>query len=250
MNDYLEANDQPVTCPKCGARADARKAVNTWECLSETCRYQFKVCTPDEADQREAALAAVRALVELNGQDGAGLSDYGDAVAVLEEHVGAIENALTPVPFDRAGDCWRVWQLAPESDDAERHIITSKDGNDEISGIVPLEEAENIVAAHNKAINALIAERDAMVKNAMPDFVEPPSGEGREMNAARANWAARALVQFANDTGLDVDSDQAETETAIHDLLCDLMHLIEARGFDPKEKIAAALKTFYAEGGS
>jgi len=46
-NTYILDDDQPTTCPLCGARTDFRKFVEQkkdiqfHECLNENCNYQF-----------------------------------------------------------------------------------------------------------------------------------------------------------------------------------------------------------------
>ncbi len=54
----------------------------------------------------------------------------------------------------------------------------------------------------------------------------------KEKNNHRARWAVAALETFARSTGLDLEEDGKET--AIMDLLADLMHLsdIEGMNFD------------------
>ena len=66
----------------------------------------------------------------------------------------------------------------------------------------------------------------------------PPDPE--EMNDARAAWAATALRRFQEETGTD-------DETALTDLLCDLMHWCDRNGGDFDSSLAAARMHYEAE---
>lgn len=63
----------------------------------------------------------------------------------------------------------------------------------------------------------------------------PPDPD--EMNDARASWAAAALLRFQEETG-------SEDETALTDLLCDLMHWCDRNG-DEFERALQHARTHY-----
>jgi len=63
-------------------------------------------------------------------------------------------------------------------------------------------------------------------------------------NQERADWAKRALITFAADTGLDMEE---EPETAISDLLADLMHLARQMGLDWDQAMETATMNYDAE---
>jgi hypothetical protein len=64
----------------------------------------------------------------------------------------------------------------------------------------------------------------------------PRTAEG-DMNAKRAAWASAALTSFCAITGQDSEEEAGE---AICDLLCDLLHLAKARGFNPDALVTQA----------
>jgi hypothetical protein len=65
-----------------------------------------------------------------------------------------IKEQPTPLP-------WAVWQLVPESDQEQRHIIVTSDGEQEITGIVQREaDARHLVRCanlHGELVQALHA---------------------------------------------------------------------------------------------
>jgi len=61
------------------------------------------------------------------------------------------------------------------------------------------------------------------------------------MNLKRAGWAAAAVAAFAEETGAEL------WREAICDLLCDLGHLCDAKGFDFKAVVAGAIGTWRIE---
>lgn len=63
-------------------------------------------------------------------------------------------------------------------------------------------------------------------------------------NLERASWAAPALVQFAKTTGMDL---KAETDDAIADLICDLLHLAQAHGLSATALHERALANYTFE---
>lgn len=69
-------------------------------------------------------------------------------------------------------------------------------------------------------------------------------------NADRAHWAENALAVFTVETYCgrhphNLDSD--DLETAIYDLIADLLHLANRKGFDAAEIIRKATFHFEAE---
>lgn len=87
-------------------------------------------------------------------------------------------------------------------------------------------------------------------ENPMPRKVTAPySGEeGAAMNLARANWALRAVTQFANDTRLNIAPEADGIMMGIRDLLCNLAHLAEIHSInEPEEEFKNALKTYREE---
>jgi hypothetical protein len=66
----------------------------------------------------------------------------------------------------------------------------------------------------------------------------PPDPEG--MNDRRAEWAGCALDAFMSQTGTD-------TESAVTDLLCDLMHLADRSGTDFEGDLARARMHYTSE---
>jgi hypothetical protein len=66
----------------------------------------------------------------------------------------------------------------------------------------------------------------------------PPDPEG--MNDERAQWAAAALCCFQEETGSD-------DETALGDLLCDLIHWCDRNNFDFDAVLATARMHYEAE---
>jgi hypothetical protein len=64
-----------------------------------------------------------------------------------------------------------------------------------------------------------------------------PAIEG-DMNTKRAAWASAALVSFCAITGQNTEE---EVEEAMGDLLCDLLHLAQAKGFDPQAMLTRAV---------
>jgi hypothetical protein len=66
----------------------------------------------------------------------------------------------------------------------------------------------------------------------------PPDPEN--MNDARANWALAALRVFHNETGVDEGD-------ALSDLLCDLMHLADRKGWDFDHELERARMHYEAE---
>ena len=54
----------------------------------------------------------------------------------------------------------------------------------------------------------------------------------KKRNAERAEWALVAVEAFASETGLDTDEDADGLDTAIGDLLGDLMHLCDVEEID------------------
>lgn len=55
---------------------------------------------------------------------------------------------------------WTTWQLAPESDEQERLIVTTEDGETEITGIIPDEADARLIAAAPDLLDACIQLRD------------------------------------------------------------------------------------------
>ena len=56
-------------------------------------------------------------------------------------------------------------------------------------------------------------------------------------NRDRARWARNALAVFTAETfsGDDPDTmDRGDLESAVGDLICDLLHFAEQQGFDPQ----------------
>lgn len=82
----------------------------------------------------------------------------------------------TPLP-------WAVWKLAPESDQQRRHIITTADGEQEITGIVHHEaDAHHIalcVNLHGRFLSALIT-----CANLLADYDESDGEEGQAWREA------------------------------------------------------------------
>jgi hypothetical protein len=66
----------------------------------------------------------------------------------------------------------------------------------------------------------------------------PPDPEN--MNDARAHWALAALHAFHTATGVD-------EEDALPDLLCDLMHLADRKGWDFDPELERARMHYEAE---
>ena len=66
----------------------------------------------------------------------------------------------------------------------------------------------------------------------------PPDPEG--MNGDRALWAAAALHRFQQENGSD-------DETALGDLLCDLMHWCDRNNDDFEASLSAARMHYEAE---
>lgn len=60
----------------------------------------------------------------------------------------------------------------------------------------------------------------------LPPLPEVIGCEATNLN--RAQWALRAVTQFAKDTGLSTDLSVGEMPTAVGDLLCDIMHLCDS----------------------
>lgn len=63
-------------------------------------------------------------------------------------------------------------------------------------------------------------------------------------NQDRVKWAMAAVQVFADVTGLDTAS---ELETAITDLLADMLHLCDAHGFQLAELLESANRHYVAE---
>ena len=61
-------------------------------------------------------------------------------------------------------------------------------------------------------------------------------------NNDRARWANTALSAFVNEVG-----DSGDEDTNIADLLCDLMHLCDAHGFDFERVLASGRIHYDAE---
>ncbi len=84
----------------------------------------------------------------------------------------------TPLP-------WIVWRLAPDSDQQQRHIITTADGEQEITGIVHDEaDARHMVRcvnSHGRLVEALIA-----CANLFADYDESDGEEGEAWREAVA----------------------------------------------------------------
>ena len=66
----------------------------------------------------------------------------------------------------------------------------------------------------------------------------PPDPENR--NEERANWAKSALLTFQHETGVDGDD-------ALADLLCDLMHLADRKGWHLAAEMERAQAHYEAE---
>jgi len=69
-------------------------------------------------------------------------------------------------------------------------------------------------------------------------------------NADRAEWALEALAVFTRRTygGDDPGSmDRGDLETAVYDLIADLLHYADRQGFDTDAVLAAAVLHFKAE---
>ena len=84
----------------------------------------------------------------------------------------------TPLP-------WAVWQLAQDSDEQQRYIIVTADGEQEITGIVYREtDARHIVRCinvHDRLVEALIG-----CANLLADYDESEGEEGEAWRAAVA----------------------------------------------------------------
>ena len=65
-----------------------------------------------------------------------------------------------------------------------------------------------------------------------------------EQNARRAECADHALAEFAAQVGMNVD---AEMDTAIGDLIGDLLHLAVREGFDPMAIVKQGIGMWSAE---
>lgn len=50
---------------------------------------------------------------------------------------------------------WRTWRLAPDSDEQQRHIIVSNNGETEITGIIYNDEDAQLIAAAPDLLEAL-----------------------------------------------------------------------------------------------
>lgn len=59
-----------------------------------------------------------------------------------------------------------------------------------------------------------------------------------DMNTRRAAWASAALAAFCALTGQNTEE---EAEEAMSDLLCDLLHLAKAKGFNPQTMLTRAV---------
>lgn len=154
---------------------------------------------------------------------------------------------------------WAVWRLAPDSDPRQRHIITTADGEREITGIVHHKgDADYIVRCvnwHARLVQALQhILHDPVNANSEPDLTGalnavagiiagvlatfharpssaplgrspnlPPDPGG--MNDLRAAWAGESLRTFIDETGGD-------EEDALADLLGDLMHWCDRNNHD------------------
>ncbi len=67
------------------------------------------------------------------------------------------------------------------------------------------------------------------------------------MNLQRASWARKALDAFAVETGQRPSSNDDELGEALGDLMCNLLHLARAKGFDPIAMHERAQRTFEGE---
>ncbi len=65
-----------------------------------------------------------------------------------------------------------------------------------------------------------------------------------EMNSLRAEWARRAVGTLQGDTGL---TEADGLETAITDLLCDLMHLCDQGGLEFERGLSMARMHYISE---
>ena len=68
----------------------------------------------------------------------------------------------------------------------------------------------------------------------------------QDMNTLRALWARRAVCTLQNDTGL---TEEDGLETAVTDLLCNLMHLCGQEGLDFERDLFMARTHYGAETG-
>jgi hypothetical protein len=171
---------------------------------------------------------------------------------------------------------WVVWRLAPDSDPQQRHIITTADGEEEITAIVHRKvDAHHIVQCvnwHADLVQALqrISHYPANA-NSDPDVMgaalnaiasiaagvlavvdTPPGATGPDhcplalppdpdnMNDSRAQWADAALSAFMKETGADL-------EDSLGDLLADLMHWSDRNNFDFEAALDRARWHYEAE---
>jgi len=63
---------------------------------------------------------------------------------------------------------------------------------------------------------------------------------GCPTNDQRCDWAQDAINGFCEATGCD-------TQEAIGDLICNIMHLAEREGLDPLDRVRNAISHWYAE---
>ncbi len=84
-------------------------------------------------------------------------------------------------PAKHTPGAWMKWKLAPESDSQERCIITTADGEEEISGIIYREEDADLIVV---AVNGYLAQGS-------PEAV-PPQAK-KERSVARAGEKQNAV---------------------------------------------------------
>ena len=101
----------------------------------------------------------------------------------------SMSHTFTPTP-------WVVWQLAPDSDSEQRNIITTADGEQEVTGIVYHDgDAERIVRcvnAHDYLVAALQDAEDEIV-NMLDDLSEEPE---EDLSAHRTLSTIRAAIMI------------------------------------------------------
>jgi hypothetical protein len=90
---------------------------------------------------------------------------------------------------------------------------------------------------------------DDDVGEADATFTVPKGGDGDPdgMNNQRVGWAWAAVADFAGRTGLDIRPDADGMDTAMSDLLANMMHLAREEGLDMATLLRRAATHFEAE---
>lgn len=185
---------------------------------------RFAVCD-FEADTPEDALQMARALAE------------HDPDALDFEHYD------TPMPLDEieisgpAGDGLAVWR----SDDlrlrlAARELLEALQDVEAWLQKAPIAELEAVEAAIGE--NAPLQKIRAALSTACGASPPEPKRADGDMNAKRAAWAGVALASFCAVTGQNAEEEAAEAMT---DLICDLLHLANAKGLNPSAIASKAI---------